>query len=136
VLTFLSYTLLHIALDQSNKKTIIIGWIIYTLQMISYIITVLKNPGIPTQTKSSINDSNKDQLKVCKICETAVPFKTKVHHCKECNICIIDYDHHCPWTSKCIGKENLKIFYIFVSLTIVLFSYLIYAVIFSKLRAR
>jgi len=28
-----------------------------------------------------------------------------------------DYDHHCPWTSKCIGGNNLRRFYIFVGVT-------------------
>lgn len=34
-------------------------------------------------------------------------------HCNECDICIKDYDHHCPWTGKCIGKANLSGFYVF-----------------------
>lgn len=36
------------------------------------------------------------------------------YHCKRCDVCIRDYDHHCPWVSKCIGGSNLKRFYFFV----------------------
>lgn len=35
-------------------------------------------------------------------------------HCEECEVCIEGYDHHCPWTSKCIGKKNLTYFYIWI----------------------
>jgi hypothetical protein len=44
------------------------------------------------------------------------------------SITIIGYDHHCPWTSKCVGSGNLKSFYIFVAFTMVLFGYLIFSV--------
>ena len=29
-------------------------------------------------------------------------------------IFILGYDHHCPWTSKCVGKKNLWIFNCFL----------------------
>ena len=136
VLTFLSNTILNLAIDQSYNRTIFIGWIIYYIQLASYIITVLKNPGIPTYQMSILNNTSKDQSKTCNICQIIIVPNTKTHHCKECNICIIGYDHHCPWTSKCIGKDNLKEFYIFLSSTVILFIYLIYAVSFSKLTPR
>jgi hypothetical protein len=37
-----------------------------------------------------------------------------MHHCHSCDVCVRDYDHHCPWVSKCIGGSNLKHFYFFV----------------------
>lgn len=37
------------------------------------------------------------------------------YHCKYCDVCIRNYDHHCPWTSKCIGGSNIRRFYFFVS---------------------
>lgn len=39
----------------------------------------------------------------------------------------IGYDHHCPWTSKCIGKGNLKGFYAFVTSTMFLFGYYVFS---------
>lgn len=44
-------------------------------------------------------------------------------HCNDCDVCIEHYDHHCPWTSKCIGGGNLIQFYIFLAWTPI---YLIY----------
>jgi palmitoyltransferase ZDHHC9/14/18 len=35
-------------------------------------------------------------------------------HCGDCGVCVRDYDHHCPWTSKCIGGNNLVRFYLFL----------------------
>ena len=50
--------------------------------------------------------------KYCKICR--IVRKKKTVHCKDCNVCVIDYDHHCPWTGKCIGGKNLTFFYVFL----------------------
>lgn len=38
-------------------------------------------------------------------------------HCSDCDVCIKGYDHHCPWTSKCIGENNLWKFYAFAGYT-------------------
>lgn len=35
-------------------------------------------------------------------------------HCIDCNVCVEELDHHCPWTGKCIGKNNLQYFYTFL----------------------
>jgi hypothetical protein len=36
-------------------------------------------------------------------------------HCYDCNCCVLELDHHCPWTGKCIGKGNLFYFYAFLT---------------------
>ncbi|CAF1001235.1 unnamed protein product [Brachionus calyciflorus] len=44
----------------------------------------------------------------CKICLIVVPLKTK--HCRKCNKCVTDFDHHCIYLNNCIGGRNYKIF--------------------------
>ena len=43
---------------------------------------------------------------------------TKMIHCRYCNVCIKGYDHHCPWISKCVGKNNISRFYFFASFSL------------------
>ncbi len=51
----------------------------------------------------------------------------KTFHCSYCDVCVIGYDHHCPWTSKCIGKKNLVQFYIFLFYTPIFIVYTAFA---------
>eukprot|EP00665_Eupelagonemidae_sp_cell47_P011567 gene11567-3871_t len=36
-----------------------------------------------------------DFLPQCTICRTYKP--ERAHHCRKCGVCILRYDHHCPW---------------------------------------
>ena len=52
-------------------------------------------------------------LLFCDMCNIIIDAKDGVEHCDECDICINQYDHHCYWTGKCIGKNNIIAFYLF-----------------------
>ena len=45
----------------------------------------------------------------CKICDHFVNESTK--HCGKCNICCLDFDHHCEWVNNCVGYSNYRSFY-------------------------
>ena len=49
----------------------------------------------------------------CKKCNIIVPNEKNTAHCTYCNICIFNYDHHCQWIGKCIGKNNTISFIFF-----------------------
>jgi hypothetical protein len=111
---------------------------IYITQVFSYSYTFLVNPGIPRKS-TSLQDSNPNKLKTgyrfCNQCRLLTKIDDNTNHCDDCNVCIegivyflfIGYDHHCPWTSKCIGKGNLFGFYVFVTSTMLLFGYIVFA---------
>ncbi len=74
------------------------------------------NPGVPSKhylyssmekalDKSSLSQ-NSNSYRRCKKCNILIFKKMNVCHCNTCNICVMDHDHHCPWTGKCIGKYN------------------------------
>ena len=48
----------------------------------------------------------------CRRCDVVRPHEAR--HCYECQVCIDDLDHHCPWTGKCIGKRTLFFFHAFL----------------------
>ena len=88
--------------------------------MISYLITSLINPGIPNRDHYSkyFIKNNPDlpssSVVKCSICNIVVPKHFRISHCNRCQVCVKNYDHHCPWTGKCIGERNLTPFYVFL----------------------
>lgn len=53
------------------------------------------------------------ELMDCGSCGMKRP--TSASHCYDCGLCIDEIDHHCPWTGKCIGKKNIRVFYWFLA---------------------
>ena len=105
-----------------------IGIIIFFIQAITYLITILINPGIPSKELWLENYKHLDEIgtyRICNVCKIIMRNEDKTDHCDECNICIIGADHHCPWTSKCVGANNKNMFYIFVFSTFTLLIYFI-----------
>ena len=46
-----------------------------------------------------------------RFCHHCVKFKPeRTHHCRQCGVCVVKMDHHCPWVSNCIGLKNHKFF--------------------------
>jgi len=91
------------------------------LEAITYLWTALKNPGIIT-AKDFDDPSIMENSKFKRFCKKCSILRVKnVFHCPDCDVCIREYDHHCPWTGKCIGAGNLYAFYAFLIVTLVYF---------------
>ena len=115
LITYIFYSILKTFWIYSNIIIIIIGFIIYFIFLFSYLITALINPGFPKNEKKILNNEIiKKDYDYCDICLIYTKIESKTIHCQMCDICIEEFDHHCPWTSKCIGKRNIFYFYIFI----------------------
>ena len=115
------------------------GLILYLFQSYSHLYTMLINPGIPKKkwyfhnnlikkiTKDPIFNSqfNFEKYQICKKCSLLIDKNLNVVHCEICNICCEEYDHHCPWIGKCIGKNNNKTFGWFLLASVLFFIYII-----------
>ena len=107
----------------------ILGIIIYLLFFFSYSYTALINPGFPKHDLEGKTGEPRGKFRWCGACKIWISIEKKTNHCFDCGICVEGYDHHCPWTSKCIGRRNLISFYIFISCIFFIIFYLIIALI-------
>eukprot|EP00942_MAST-04A_sp_MAST-4A-sp1_P009030 g9030.t1 len=78
-----------------------------------YTMAACSDPGIVEKNDPDIDVHIPKGQTLCSYCNVARERGTV--HCYECDACILELDHHCPWTGKCIGKKNLFYFYGFLS---------------------
>ncbi|CAI2379581.1 unnamed protein product [Moneuplotes crassus] len=114
---------LMIIISQAKKEFWffkIIAIVLIFLAFLSLSLTVFINPGHPSKSNEKYQIPH-DQ--VCRYCNVPKSKSRRIYHCDICNLCVEDYDHHCPWMGKCIGGGNIIQFYLFLfSLCFVLFA--------------
>ena len=65
--------------------------------------------------KGKEEDSEKPRIfteRKCPTCQIIRP--PGASHCKICDNCVMDFDHHCVFISNCVGKRNHKYFVLFL----------------------
>ena len=126
---------------------LIIEYFLFYFQFIFHLITIFINEGIPEKKwflneeliknlckNENLNQNfNFEKFQICKICNLLINKNNNVFHCEFCNICCEQFDHHCEWIGKCIGKNNKFFFKIFLYLTFIYIFYSILLLFFTYL---
>lgn len=102
----------------------VLSIITFSLVEITYILLLIKEPNSLKDEKllkvDLLNLVNKKKF-ITNIC-----FKCNMRyeginenivtttHCIVCDKCVLEFNHHCFWINKCIGKRNLYTFYFFL----------------------
>lgn len=81
--------------NKENKTVFIlrvVGFILFIIHVSSYLITFLKDPGLPTKDLWIENYKNQNSLidfRICNTCKIVMKAENKTEHCEVCNICIV-----------------------------------------------
>ena len=112
----------------------ILGHVAYWTYFISYTHASLFNPGYPKNDFGRNFGYPRGEYYLCNLCNFYLNKKKYPHHCLDCDICIENYDHHCPWTGHCIGKNNIYSFYVFIfsSFFVIIYIFIAGSIGFSK----
>jgi hypothetical protein len=122
------YLFLNIFWNYYSKDFRKLGIILTLIFQFFYTITFLINPGYPKNTIQRQTGEPREKYKFCGECKFWVEVEKNVNHCYDCDICVEGYDHHCPWTSKCIGRRNKISFYGFMTTILIIFGYFIFMI--------
>ena len=90
------------------------GLISFLTYFVSYTYIFLGNPGIPKYDENAILGKPREKHALCRKCGIWRNLDKNVYHCFDCDICVEGFDHHCPWTGKCVAKNNVNAFYVFL----------------------
>ena len=85
-------------------------------------LTGCRDPGTVTASEPPVDAGGREN-RYCDRCRLFQP--TGAMHCDDCDVCIEQLDHHCPWMGRCVGRRNLCAFRIFNLSWLSYFAYMI-----------
>ena len=119
------------------------------ISLYNYLLIFFTEPGIipkyyPKFNKNVNKLKNNQEIpkifneRFCNTCKIMRP--PKASHCRVCNNCVLNFDHHCIIGSNCIGERNHKYFFLFLFFgsiagflgSILNFIHFLYVFVFSK----
>ncbi|CAI5708812.1 unnamed protein product [Peronospora farinosa] len=103
--------------EKASVMELVTGVFLSGMCLICYAFVGCTNPGIVTR----IDMPPDDTYTYCDHCGSYRP--EGALHCMDCQVCIEEYDHHCPWTGKCVGKNNVRYFYAWLLFLVLAFVY-------------
>uniref|UniRef100_A0A7S1Q2Q8 Palmitoyltransferase n=1 Tax=Alexandrium catenella TaxID=2925 RepID=A0A7S1Q2Q8_ALECA len=79
-------------------------------------------PVLDISTSEPVDDLTGEQVRQgyrwCTTCKVIRP--PRASHCKDCNQCVLTWDHHCPFVNNCVGQRNYGYFSAFLCSTLCL----------------
>ena len=101
------------------------GLLLSFIQISIYIYCSLKNPGYPKKAfqNPALLKEKGGFYRKCRECGTIVDLRKSPAHCYDCKICCEGFDHHCSWSTKCIGSGNIWEFRLFLAFFFILVVY-------------
>lgn len=110
---------------QAGAMQLLGGITVTVLSTATFLRCALSNPGVlkaqPRGAPGGLPPSegshggNAGSVKRCEKCNVTQP--RGCSHCEFCQVCVEGFDHHCPWMGKCIGRQNLVAFYMFICIS-------------------
>ncbi|VDP25669.1 unnamed protein product [Schistosoma margrebowiei] len=109
-----------IVTDEYRSPNIVINAVCIAAYIVLNIIAVSINPAdTAVREKQKLRGNKVSSLDpkhvhvienfYCNLCELPIS-SSRTKHCKSCNKCIADFDHHCKWLNNCIGSRNYAYF--------------------------
>lgn len=129
---FLAFPARYFFLKQANPVWFSLAIPFQLLSLLLLYLTATSNPGhmpchirddsFSTLSHPSVHSflvSVKGKLTTMKYCETCHIYRPpRTVHCSNCGLCILRFDHHCPWIGNCIGLNNYRLFFVFLSVLV------------------
>lgn len=130
---FLAFPARYFLLEQANPVWLALAILLQLLSSLLLYRAATSNPGhmpchirdasFSTLSHPSVHSflaSVQGRLTTMKYCETCHIYRPpRTVHCSNCGLCILRFDHHCPWIGNCIGLNNYRLFFVFLSVLVI-----------------